>query len=356
MKVLQILFPCAMGGVERIASQLLESNEKIDCYIGIDSKYYEAFVSYVHPDVERVIPLDCSSIRQTLHSVKKCIKTVNPNIVHTHARKEMVYVCLCLKRNIIHIRTQHMEEKPKIPVCILEKWILRKKVDLWIATSKRLANTYLSDQRYIKSANIDVIYNGASEGEKRVSYDISKKYCIVCRISKQKGIDILVRAVASLDESVRKNIRIDIWGEGEELKAVMDLIKQLRVENIFFYKGTTIDPKKIVVEYDSLLMPSRYEGLPLTMLECMSTGTPVATHDVGCVNEFIESGKNGWIINDAFTWQDFFMEDLTTYEYERMCKNVVKTYNELFSLEKMKNSYFDVYKKMALKGKRKYNG
>ena len=88
----------------------------------------------------------------------------------------------------------------------------------------------------------------------------------------------------------------------------------------------------------------------------MSTGTPVATHDVGCVNEFIESGKNGWIINDAFTWQDFFMEDLTTYEYERMCKNVVKTYNELFSLEKMKNSYFDVYKKMAIKGKRKYNG
>lgn len=52
MKVLQILFPCAMGGVERIASQLLESNEKIDCYIGIDSKYYEAFVSYVHPDVD----------------------------------------------------------------------------------------------------------------------------------------------------------------------------------------------------------------------------------------------------------------------------------------------------------------
>ena len=50
------------------------------------------------------------------------------------------------------------------------------------------------------------------------------------------------------------------------------------------------------------------------------------------------------------------MEDLTTYEYERMCKNVVKTYNELFSLEKMKNSYFDVYKKMAIKGKRKYNG
>lgn len=350
MKILQILFPSAMGGVERIASQLLVSNEKSECYIGIDSKYFEMFISYFHPDIKRVIPLDCSSIISTLHSVEQCIEKINPDIVHTHARKEMVCVCLCLrKKNFIHIRTQHMEEKPKIPVCLLEKCILRKNVNLWIATSRRLATTYLATKSYISSAKISVVYNGANEGEKRVSFDVKKKYCIVSRISKQKGIDILVRAVASMNETIRKSIMIDIWGEGEAFKEVMELIENLGVGNVFSYKGTTIDPTKIVVEYDSLLMPSRYEGLPLTMLECMSTGTPVATHDVGCVNEFIESKKNGWIINEEYTWEDFFMEDLNSDEYRDVCENAAETYNELFSLEKMKNNYFSIYKKINVR-------
>ena len=48
MKILQILLPSGLGGVERIASQLLISNQKDECYLGIDKNYYNDFISYFY--------------------------------------------------------------------------------------------------------------------------------------------------------------------------------------------------------------------------------------------------------------------------------------------------------------------
>ena len=343
MKILQILLPSGLGGVERIASQLLISNQKDECYLGIDKNYYNDFISYFYPENKNIILLDCSSIVSSLYSVKKCITTVKPDIVHTHARREMIFVCLC-KNKFIHIRTQHMEEKPRIPVTIFEKILLSKKVDRWIATSKKLAKLYLESKNYIDSKKISIVYNGTHKGRKRNSFEVKRKYCIICRLTKQKGIDILIKEIAEMDEKIKRQISIDIWGEGEELKAIFDLVKKLKVNNIFKYKGKTSCPAEVVVNYDALLMPSRNEGLPLTMLESMSTGTPVAIHDGGCMSEFIISQKNGWIINAAFTWKDFFDEILESQEYENICKDAEKTFDELFSLEIMQKNYFEIYR------------
>lgn len=348
MRVLQVLFPTGIGGVERIASQLLDS--EFDGYIAIDEKYIDAFTTYFGVAREKIVPLDCSTFLRCWNSTRRCIKMIKPEVVHTHARKEMICVALC-KKIFSHVRTQHMEENPRIPVLNAEKKLLQKRVDQWVATSNMLASTYLVSKKYIDVSKVSVIYNGAQSGQVRSLYSRRKRYCLISRLSKQKGIDLLINAVSNLEDNLKKNILIDVWGEGEELDKLINLTDELGVSNIFSFKGATKCPSKVVVNYDALLMPSRHEGLPLTMLECMSTGTPVAIHRVGCIEEFMVNERNGWIIDAKYSWKDFFNSNLDDEEYREICDSARKTYENLFALQKMKNQYFRLYESAVEKGR-----
>ena len=341
MKVLQILFPSGIGGVERIAGQLSDING-VDSFIAIDRKYVTNFINYFNIDQNKIIPIDCSNLYFSYRAIKKCIYNINPEVIHTHARRETFYACLC-KKDIKLIRTQHMAENPKIPILKFEKLLL-KKVDIWIATSKELAYSYLFKKKYIEKNKIGIIYNGAPKGIERTEFKTHRRFCVISRLSKQKGIDILIKTVSNFSSELRDKIKIDIWGDGEELQSLLSLIDELHVCNIFSYKGITNNPALNVVKYDALLMPSRYEGLPLTMIECMSTCTPVAIHNVGCVSEFIKTGENGWIINDSYSWENFFKDVLVGDNYRSICLKAKETYEKLFSLEKMKIEYENIYK------------
>ena len=332
-----------MGGVERIASQLLSQPGSNESFLAIDAQYYNSFISHFGADSRHIIQLDCSSPFKALISIKKCISRVDPDIIHTHARKEMVYVCLCNKK-AIHVRTQHMAEIPRIPITRFEKALLKNKVNRWVATSHSLVDSYLKNRDYINMSKVSVIYNGAQEGLERSVFNPSRRFCVIGRLTRQKGIDILINEVSKLEEGIKEKICIDIWGEGEEYNTIIEMIDKLNLKSVFSYKGTTTCPSEVVSEYEALLMPSRYEGLPLTLLECMSTGTPVATHDVGCIAEFIDTGVNGWIINDHYTWDDFLKENISVNHYYQMCRAARSTYLKLFSLDKMRDEYYKLYK------------
>lgn len=351
MKVLQVLIPVGMGGVERIASQLVinSNNNDIDVIIAIDEKYYSEFLQYFPISKEKLIKLNCYTKINTIKSIKDVIRNIKPDIIHTHARKECVIVSV-VNKFIPHIRTQHMEERPRTKVTLIEKKLLEKRVNYWVATSKLLEREYLLKKDYIKSQKTHVIYNGVCNGKFRDNFNPQKRFCIISRLTTQKGIDILLKQFDLMPQNIKDNIKVDIWGEGPELKLLTEMIEQFNLEKSFCYKGICKCPAEHFEDYDALLMPSRHEGLPLTMLESMSTGTPVAIHDVGCVREFIRNGKNGWIVNEEFTWQKFFEDFL--YErisYKDICINARNTYEELFTIEKMCNSYYREYEKIVIK-------
>lgn len=112
----------------------------------------------------------------------------------------------------------------------------------------------------------------------------------------RKGVDLLARAFLKLAGEF-ENVRLRIVGDGKlrhELARVLGPVGE-RVEFAGFR-----DWNELPKEYSSadvLCVPSRYDGWGLVVPEGLASGLPViATDRMGAALEFIESGRNGWLI------------------------------------------------------------
>ena len=112
----------------------------------------------------------------------------------------------------------------------------------------------------------------------------------------RKGVDLLARAFVRLAGEV-PNVRLRIVGEGELQATIAQTLGPVkeRVEFAGFK-----DWNELPGEYaraDVLCVPSRYDGWGLVVPEGLASGLPViATDRMGAALEFVETGRNGWLI------------------------------------------------------------
>jgi glycosyltransferase involved in cell wall biosynthesis len=112
----------------------------------------------------------------------------------------------------------------------------------------------------------------------------------------RKGVDLLASAFLQLAREVG-NVRLRIIGDGELRESLVQTLRPVRdrVEFVGFK-----DWHELPSEYanaDVLCVPSRYDGWGLVVPEGLASGLPViATDRMGAALEFVESGRNGWLI------------------------------------------------------------
>jgi glycosyltransferase involved in cell wall biosynthesis len=112
----------------------------------------------------------------------------------------------------------------------------------------------------------------------------------------RKGVDLLARAFVRLVSEV-DHVRLRIVGEGELRDGVAQTLGP--VERCVEFVGFK-DWHELPGEYtpaDVLCVPSRYDGWGLVVPEGLASGLPViATDRMGAALEFIETGRNGWLV------------------------------------------------------------
>jgi glycosyltransferase involved in cell wall biosynthesis len=115
----------------------------------------------------------------------------------------------------------------------------------------------------------------------------------------RKGVDLLARAFVRL-VSQRVNARLKIVGEGELRQSVEQTLAAVRDRVEFAgFKHWNELPREYA-SADVLCVPSRYDGWGLVVPEGLASGLPViGTDRMGAALEFIETGRNGWLIPAA---------------------------------------------------------
>ena len=234
----------------------------------------------------------------------------------------------------------------------LEKKVLPK-ADRVIAVSREDA-AFMENKYGLK--NVDYITNGidfdrvkqsaGSRGEDkqqlRSRLDLPLDaflFITVARFNFQKGYDFLIRSLASIKEkfSSKPSCRFIFVGDGPEMTAMQSLSNQLGVTHLIQFLGARTDVYDILRAGDVFLLPSRWEGLPISLLETGLLKLPVIASDTYGNREII--GKENGIL-----FKNLDKEELTQtilevlagkHPLETYAKNLYNEVHDNYSLQRM---------------------
>lgn len=122
----------------------------------------------------------------------------------------------------------------------------------------------------------------------------------VGRVTRDKGIETLVRAVARLRDTGLA-VRLAVVGIDEGIGALDDDAQRLLREPWVTLTGDLADPIEMYTAFDAFCLPSYREGLSTVTLEAWAAGVPVVTSDSTGLGDLVDDGRTGLVVPIADT-------------------------------------------------------
>lgn len=302
------------GGVEEHICGLLRnlSRKKFRTHLVCAPVLYERFRSGCSADV-RVTPLSLLSPHHlgAAAQLARLLILEKFTIVHSH----MFWSSLCASPVAWACRVPAIVET----LHGTEAWRSGWKANVWIdrgishLVSKYVAVSasdarFLATRKHVPVEKIVIINNGVdlqrfepsqtARKEMRDALGFAEEEVVlimVARFHKGKGHPILLHAMRQLVDR-GATPKLICLGEGEEegdvrrLADELDLIEHIRIE------GYQQNVARWLQAADINVLPTYYEGLPLTLLEAMASGLPTVASKVGGIPEILQEGVSGCLI------------------------------------------------------------
>ena len=117
------------------------------------------------------------------------------------------------------------------------------------------------------------------------------------RIEQSKGIFVLLQAARILQKKYPNRVRFLLIGEGPHRKRLEDAIKkEKKLSSSIQLVGYVNNVEDFLKESDVFVLPSYYEGMPISLLEAMACAKPIVATNVGDVPDVIQNEFNGLLI------------------------------------------------------------
>lgn len=156
-------------------------------------------------------------------------------------------------------------------------------------------------QNYLNNLDIkgkvEYIYNPIEEVDDIECNIKSKQIISVGRLTYQKGFDMLCD-VAKVVLKDNKGWKWLILGDGEDKDKLRSKIKEYGLENKLILKGNVSNVEEYYKNSSLYVMTSRFEGLPMTLLEAKTYKLPIVSFN--CLtgpSEIVKNNINGYLIN-----------------------------------------------------------
>jgi glycosyltransferase involved in cell wall biosynthesis len=121
-------------------------------------------------------------------------------------------------------------------------------------------------------------------------------WACVGRLETQKGIDVLLAAFAAGAATTARPRRLWIVGEGSQRAALAEQVDALGIASQVRFAGAVHDAAPYLWGADGFALASRWEGLPLALLEAQAAALPVVAAAAGGIPEAIRDGTTGLLV------------------------------------------------------------
>lgn len=261
---------------------------------------------------------------KALLALTKIVRSEMPDLVHLHSAKAGLLGRIAAKFvGIPCIYTVHGwafaegVSRGKKWVSLFFERVFRRLVDHTIVVSNYDRDLALAKGVLASSAKVSVIHNGIDyqpKPQRKANSGNELQLTTITRLAKQKNIDCMLKAVALLPD----NCRLRIVGYGPEEHRLKLFAKELGISNQITFVGEVANVTNELLEADLFLMSSKWEGLPIALLEAIRAGLPIIATNVGGVGEIVEDRVNGFLVpsNDHRKMAECIM-DLAANEQQR---------------------------------------
>lgn len=279
-------------------------------------------------------------------------RNILPDIIHAnvHNTSDLAYL-LQLRYKIPAVLTEHSTEYPrklltksnqiKIRFCMNRlKLIMPVSQDL--VSHIQAHGIHAPFEVIPNTVNIDIFYPG---NLKLSNQDGIKRILVVAALTKVKGIDYLLRALALVKQQGNRFIVL-VAGDGPDRTALSSLAYELGISEDITFLGNRTKPQvaELMRQVDFLALTSRWDNQPVVVLEAMASGLPVLVSRVGGIPEVV-SAEQGQLVEVADTGdianklvhmlkhsQDYSSEQISAYARSRFCYAAVgKLYSAAYS-------------------------
>ena len=185
----------------------------------------------------------------------------------------------------------------------------------------------------------------------RVSKKIYKKnktfvIVTVCRLTKEKGLEVLFEALSFLKF---KNYKLLIVGDGIEKLKLKHLSERLNISSKIKYLGFLKDVKPLLKLSNLYVNTSYFEGFPNSVVEAINHGIPViCSQSHGGINDILLNGKCGTIFNNGNSFdlaskiEEYYNNPKKYFSKTKLAKKNIKR----FTLRKNILGYENVFNKL----------
>lgn len=291
--------------------------------------------------------------KKHLKKLEKTLNEIQPDIVIGHGTEEK-WLLPYFKGKYKIILEHHLEKNflKKSAKNILYKL----KADYFIYKEKKLINIYdeflvltEQDKKQWSNDRIKAIPNPLPFYPTEVSSLKNKKIISIGRLEYQKGYDILID-VWNIISKKYPDWSLEIYGEGPERENLQNKINKLDLGKSFLLKGVEKNIVNKYLESSFYVMSSRFEGMPMVLLEAMSCGLPVISFDCPCgPRDMIKDNENGFLIEfgNIEKMAKKIEELIITEEKRKLFGKNAKRNVQIFSQDKVMNQWKELFESMV---------
>lgn len=371
MRVLYLVPDLVVGGVTSVVLSNIKELQKKNCEILLVSLSNVNISDQTDFSI-KALNIPKKDIIKFITSLKKfhtIVQQFKPDIIHSHTYNANIYIrmySIIYDNSIIKICNEHgtLQENNKSFRHMLYKCTGHFH-DHFVNVSDYSLKSYINLGLF-DSKRSTVLYNGidtdkyqfANSNNVTLDKDDILVFGYIGRLSEEKDPLNLLKAVTYLRSITDDKFKVIIVGDGPEVEVMQKYIVNNNIEHLVSLVGMQKDIVPYLKGIDTLVLPSKTEGLPTVVLEAMSMKRLVVATDCGGIREIFK-GVESFIVDIENPRElALMMRDIMKLTLEQRVK-LGDTYRsqilECFSIKFTSQKIYDLYELLIIKNKKSTN-
>ena len=218
-------------------------------------------------------------------------------------------------------------------------------------SQREMDSTHFGKQKFIGTNGINI-----PEKKKTSFHKDEIKFVYIGRLDAyHKGLDLMISAIKNISDFLRENkCSFNLYGPdlNGRFQHVTDLINEANVQYIVFLNHEVSGKQKedILLDADVFIQTSRFEGMPMGILEAMSYGLPCLVTNGTTLGRFIMQYNSGWVSETSV--DEVSQTLIKSLSDNKMLmtksKNGIKTIEENFTWDNIAEKTIEKYSEILL--------